>query len=143
MADTADKSWDGRMDLKTWEDAPETAVQPKKSKAVIENIISQIRFPNRKFRLIEKGDGYLLQLFYDEPDIDTGHIMTHFTRKWYISPYMTESEIVEAAFSACKRSMEHYTCEHFLYKGRRVYSPHFNVNGKIFLCDQKAFDARK
>lgn len=114
--------------------------------AEVKAIIDSIEFMDRRFRLLEKGDGYLLQLEYMEADVDdpkgdpTPKLQR--ARKWYLSPYSTETEIVETAFKAVKTSMMHVVKEHFTYKGRRVYSPHFNVNARIRLCDEGAFDGR-
>jgi hypothetical protein len=55
---------------------------------------------------------------------------------------MTETEIVETAFKACRVSTEHVVKEHFRYKGRRIYSPHFDVALRIQACDERRFDSR-
>jgi uncharacterized protein (DUF433 family) len=113
-----------------------------KTRAEIQEIVDKISFMDRTFRLLPKGDGYLLQLSYYEADVETGEMALQRARKWYISPWMTETEIVETAFAACRRSMDHILKEHFTYKGRRVYSPHFGINGRIELCDMAWFDRR-
>jgi len=116
----------------------------KKTRAEIEAIISQISFMDRTYRLLEKGDGYLLQLQYYEADIENpeGPPVLQRARKWYISPWMTETEIVETAFAAARRSMDHVLKEHFTYKGQRVYSPHFDINARLELAQQNRFDRR-
>lgn len=118
--------------------------QSKKSKEEIESIIGRIQFLDRTFRLMEKGDGYLVQMEYMEPDVDKpgSEPVKQSTRKWYISPFMTESEIVETCWAMVCRSQIHVASEHFQYKGRRVYSQHFDVEYRITGCDLKAFDVR-
>lgn len=115
---------------------------PRKTKAEILKIIDGIKFMDRTFRLMPKGDGYLLQLSYYEADIETGKKALQMARKWYISPWMTETEIVETAFAACRRSMDHVLKEHFTYQGERVYSPHFEVQARLKMCKDKKFDRR-
>lgn len=115
---------------------------PGKSKEDILKIISGVKFMDRTFRLMAKGDGYLLQLSYYEADIETGKRALQKARKWYISPWMTETEIVETAFAACRRSMDHVLKEHFTYQGERVYSPHFDVQARLKMCKDKKFDSR-
>ena len=115
---------------------------PRKTLAEIQAIIGAVKFMDCEFRLLEKGDGYLLQLSYREPDVETGEPAVQRARKWYISPWMTETEMVETAFKACRTSMEHVLKEHFLYKGRRVYSPHFTIEARVRACDEGSFDAR-
>lgn len=115
-----------------------------KTKEEIIEIIKKISFMDREFRLIEKGDGYLLQIRYYEEDIENpnGPQVLQSARKWYISPWMTETEIVETAFTACVRSMLHITKEYFTYKGERVYSPHFDINARLKISKDKLFDRR-
>lgn len=119
--------------------------QPKRTRAQIEHIISQVKFMDRKFRLLDKGDGYLLQMEYLEADVEKpgSEPVKQSTRKWYISPYMTESEIVETAWACVCRSQHHIASEHFTYYGRRVYSQHFDVHGRLELCNGERYDVRK
>jgi len=126
----------------------ENMAQIPKSKQEIQIIVDSISFMDRKFNLISKGkdeqgnEFFLLQIEYMEEDINTGKLELQKARKWYISPYATETEIVETAFAACRRSMEHVLKEHFLYQGHRVYSPHFDIKGRKALCIVKSFDER-
>ncbi len=113
-----------------------------KTRDEIQKIIDRIEFMDREFRLLDKGDGFLLQVTYVEADIDTGVPEEQRARKWYISPHMTETEIVETAFAACQRSMMHVVGEHFLYLGKRVYSPHFEIDARLELCIHERYDAR-
>lgn len=117
--------------------------QPKKTRQEIEVIINGLQFMDRTFRLLDKGDGYLLQMQYMETDVTmpgTPPVLQS-TRKWYISPYMTESEIVETAWACVCRSMMHVASEHFRYLGSQVYSQHFEVNQRVALCNS-GFDCR-
>ena len=119
--------------------------EPKKSKEFFESILSKIKFIDRTFLLMEKGDGFLLQMEYLEPDVDKpgSEPVRQSTRKYYVSPYMTESEFVETCWLMVQRSMLHVASEHFTYKGRRIYSQHFDVQYRIDGCDLKAFDVRR
>ena len=68
--------------------------QTKLTREEIEHVISKVQFMDRTFRLLDKGDGYLLQMEYMEADVEKpgSEPVKQSTRKWYISPYMTESE---------------------------------------------------
>lgn len=105
-------------------------------------IVENVSFKDRTFRVLQKGDGFLLQLEYFEADIETGKVERQRARKWYLSPYSTETEIVETAFKACRTSMEHVLKEHFLYEGQRVYSPHFNIRARVDLAEHRDYDGR-
>jgi hypothetical protein len=119
--------------------------QPKKTRQEILRIIDQIKFLDRSFRFLEKGDGFLIQMRYLEADVEhpeQGPVMQS-TSKWYISPFMTESEIVETCWACVQRSQLHIAGEHFLYKGRRIYSQHFDIDGRLHLCKHGYMDGRE
>lgn len=118
--------------------------QIARTRQEIQEIVDRVQFMDRSFRLLEKGDGFLLQMEYMEPDVNKpgSPPVLQRTRKWYISPFMTESEIVETAWACACRSQLHVAGEHFTYKGRRIYSQHFDVYARLDLCDDDAFDAR-
>lgn len=127
--------------------------QPKKTFAQIRAILDQIEFiptdekkHKRTFRFEqvskEDADHFFLQVTYKEKDINTGKMEKQGGRKWLISPFMTDTEIVETAFTACVRSMLHVTKEHFKYKGERVYSPHFDVEARFNMCRRKEYETR-
>jgi hypothetical protein len=120
-------------------------MQPKLSKEQIEGILGRIKFQDRTFRLLEKGDGFLLQMQYMEPDVNIpgSEPVLQSTRKWYISPYMSPTEIVETAWACVCRSQMHVASEHFTYKGHRVYSQHFDLAGRMSLCEEGWFDGRE
>ena len=116
--------------------------QSKKTCADITAIIDNIKFEDREFRLLEKGDGFLFQVWYMEPDVETGKMERQMARKWYISPYATETEIIETVYAACQRSILHSLAERFTYKGRRIYSPHFHIEDRLEMCDRERYDRR-
>lgn len=103
----------------------------RKSKKDVEAIIAQVEFRDRTFVVLDKGDGYLLQMRYRDADVITGEITDQHTRKWYVSPWATESEIVQTALKCVLTSQEHIGREFFLYKREKVYGPHLNVNDLI------------
>jgi hypothetical protein len=111
----------------------------------VEEIVSQVKFMDRTFRLLDKGDGWLLQMQYMEPDVDKpgSEPVLQSTRKWYVSPFMTPSEVVETAWACVIRSMCHVASEHFTFRGRKVYYQHLDVQARIDMCDLYDFDGRE
>lgn len=88
-----------------------------------------------------KQYGWHMQVCYDEADIETGKIETgkierQESRRWFLSAQMTESEIVDTAFAAVMRSYDHVVQEHFTYKGKRVFSPHFTIDVRMRMADE-------
>lgn len=112
----------------------------KKSLEDVVAIVKEVRFMDRTIHVERAGSGFLVQVQYFEEDVETGRIALQKARQWYLSPFASETEIVETCFKAVRTSMEHVVKEHFSYKKRRVYSPHFAIDGRISLCDGKWFD---
>lgn len=108
----------------------------------IEDIVSQIEIFDRKFEIkaihVPMGNintpivvGWYLQVTYFEPDVDTGKVELQKSRKWLIELDASETDVVHTAFSAVMRSYDHVVQEHFMYKGKRIYSPHFSVEDRL------------
>lgn len=118
--------------------------QPRLTKLDVQLIVNKVRFLDRTILLLDKGDGWLLQMEYMEPDVEhpENGPVRQATRKYYLSPYMTESEIVEACWLMVVRSQQHVASEHFTYEGRRVYSQHFDVRARVHMCDEGRYDKR-
>jgi hypothetical protein len=119
--------------------------QRRLTKADVDEIVSRVRFKDRRLRVLEKGDGFLVQLEYEEPDIEhpeRGPVLQR-SRKWYVSSWSTETEVVETCFAAVCRSQLHVAGEHFTYEGRRIYSPHLRVGARLQMCDERRFDQRQ
>lgn len=57
----------------------------------------------------------------------TGEDLKWWGRKWYISPHMTDSEIVQTIFLACKVAMEHELREQFKFDDQSVFDPHHHL----------------
>jgi hypothetical protein len=106
-------------------------------------IINQVKFQDYVFRVYGEFGRVILQASYIEPDIVTGQPERQKTRKWIVSKYATKSELVQTAFKCCLTSMEHRTRESFLYRGKRVFGPHFDVEVLWQMCEDKQFDYRK
>jgi hypothetical protein len=118
--------------------------QPKKTLDQVKAIVDKVQFMDRRFLVLVKDDGFLLQMEYYEPDVDKpgSAPVRQSTRKYYLSPFMTETEIVETCWLCVQRSQLHVASEHFTYVGRRVYSQHFSIEGRILLCDTNDYDGR-
>lgn len=96
--------------------------------------LANVEFQNYRFIVREGHGGLFLQAEYEEPDTYTGKLETQWTRKWLLSPNMTESEVVQTAFKLCLTSMEHRCREDFKYHGARVFGPHFSVRDLLTVC---------
>lgn len=97
-------------------------------------LMTWVRFQNYEFRVREGHGGVFLQAFYVDADVYTKAYTQQVTRKWLVSPEMTDSEIVSTAFKCALTSMEHRCREEFLYKEARIFGPHFDVEDLVRLC---------
>lgn len=82
----------------------------------VREIVSHVEY-EKDFRVDEMGTGFFVQIAYHEPDVRTGEMSPQRGRKWYVSPYATDSEVVQTCLSAALASAEHQVREHFGYRG--------------------------
>lgn len=77
----------------------------------------------------EVPDGrFYLQVTCWRKDAITGEMGRGYGGKAYLSPHMTNNEIVQCAFGLYKGYWEHEARETFTYRERRVFGPHINVD---------------
>jgi hypothetical protein len=84
---------------------------------------------------------WYFQVECDRPDIYTKEMGVGRGGKAYLSPHMTESELVRLAFGLFLRYDEHETREWFQYRGRSVFGPHISIDAMWDIADQ--FDFRE
>jgi hypothetical protein len=48
-------------------------------------------------------------------------------RKWFLSPYMTNTELVRTCYKAILAAVEHEVGEKFKYDGEAIFSPHTDI----------------
>jgi hypothetical protein len=113
------------------------------NKEEIEQILDNISYKDWTFAVIEKGEHLFLQAVWLEQDSYTKVYLSQASRKWYLSPFMTVSEIVQTVFLLVKTVEEHEMREGFKYKDQRIFNPHFSADALAELCRSKAFDYRK
>jgi hypothetical protein len=101
-------------------------------------VLQEVSFPGYEFAVAQSAHGFIYMFAsYDEADTITGIVERQYTRRWPLSPEMSKSEIVSTAFKCAITSMEHKTREWFLYRGRAVYQPHYNVDVLWDICEQR------
>ncbi len=101
----------------------------------IYDVLRQIEMPGYEFAVFVDGPRSYLQLrFWPTLSGDPFNPTPLCGRKWFLSPYMTKSEVVQTAFKAVITLIEHEAREAFLYKGRPVFGPHINVDSLWDAC---------
>jgi hypothetical protein len=107
-------------------------------------LLELVTYPEYVITATEDGRGEMyLQASYMEADIYTEKPALQQTRRWFISPHMTKSELVQTAFKCIMTSMEHRVREHFKYRDALVFGPHFNVDDLCKVAKKRKLDRRK
>lgn len=92
-------------------------------------LIAEISYPGLRYNLFLKMGLTFLQIENVEGQCNvTNEPMAWKGRKWYISPHMTRSEIVQTAFMATLAALEHEARENFKFKGVDVLNPHLDLD---------------
>lgn len=104
----------------------------------IERILEEeikFEFYNHKFtwRVMEKGDGFLIQLCCYMKDNVTGEMSDQRGGKHYISSHAIKDEVVNKAWHACQDFIIHEAREAFKYKNQPIYQPHWTVDELLHL----------
>ncbi len=94
--------------------------------------VAKITFPGVHFCVLDKRGMSFLQIQPMEGTCNkTEEPMSWRGRKWYLSPHMTCSEIVQTAFLALKTTLEHEMRENFKYEGVAVLGPHWDLDERV------------
>lgn len=106
-------------------------------------LLQVIVYKNWLFHVGEDGDRLFLQVTFPQKCSMTRQVEIQKSRKWFLSPHMTNSEFVQTCFKAVMTAEEHEARESFQYKGSAVYGPHFDVDSLAELCEAGRIDVRK
>lgn len=106
------------------------------------DILGSVKFRDWKFRVMEKGDGFLVQVVFTAPDCEDGCPKPQRGRKWYVSSHACRSEVVQTAYAAVQRAILHEVAEDFLFKGRRIFDPHLDVEALVDVADCRRQEVR-
>ena len=110
----------------------------------VQNVIKRIIYKDWAFHIGKDGIGlYYMQIRFVACDPQSKPHAEWAGRKWRLSTFMTDSEIVQTALKAVLAAEEHEAREAFLYRGRAIFGPHFNVDRLWELSgDPEAKDVR-
>lgn len=101
----------------------------------IMTILDNIRLPfNLKTTFMSSGPYYYLQV--GDPNATcnvTGKEAKWRGRRWLLSTYMTDGEIVQTVFLAVMTAIEHEAREMFLYRGHSIFDPHYDIDKLVEL----------
>lgn len=112
--------------------------------ARLQGVIGKLSYKDWTFHVGQDAIGlYYMQIRLAAADAQSGKPTEWSGRKWRLSTHMTNSEIVQTALKAVLAAEEHEAREGFLYGGRAIFGPHFDVDHLWELCsNQEAKDVR-
>lgn len=90
-------------------------------------VVNTCTFRDWKWRIQQKGDGFLLQATFNAPDDwEQGLPREQRGRKWYVSSHSCRQEIVGVCWAAIKAACLHEAAEGFRYRGRAIFNHHID-----------------
>lgn len=98
------------------------------TKESLEKFVSEFEFNDWNFNLKFKNDGPYLQITFmasDNMNPDS-ELSLQSCRKWMLSYYMTDDEVVGTAWKAVEAAVLHEAREQFKWKDEPIYRPHID-----------------
>lgn len=97
------------------------------------------------FRAGVMGEGLFLQMQFVAlgPTGTTDGATIQRGRKWYVSRFSTDGEVIQTALKAVLTALEHEARELFTYKGHAIFGPHFSIDALVRLADDAANQQRR
>lgn len=103
------------------------------------DLVGRIQYKDWRVVIGEKNGVRYLQLRWLAECNSGSGIQEQTSRKWMLSEHMTKSEVIQTALLAVLTAEEHEAREQFLFDGRAIFGPHFDVNALVGLG---AYDTR-
>lgn len=101
-------------------------------------VLSQCDFPGYAFSIYKDGIFFLLQGIYFERDAakpDNPIPVKQLTRIWAVPIDWTPDQLIQTVFKCVLTSKEHSVREHFKYRGKAIFGPHFKADDLVKLCE--------
>ena len=102
-----------------------------RTKARFEALLEEVTFRDWRVHLEDDATCFYLQWIFDAPDAMSGQLCEQRCRKWRLSFYSTDAEVVQTAWAAALMAVEHEAREDFLFRGARIYGPHASLDAMV------------
>jgi hypothetical protein len=102
----------------------------------------QVKYKDWSFCIGQKGDAMYLQIQFNAPDNFSGKIECQHCRKWQLSEWMTETELVQTAWAAVQRAELHEAAENFKFMGQDIFNTHLDARWLASLCQAGKYEHR-
>lgn len=92
---------------------------------LVESVVSRVSFRGWRFIVGELGDGFYVQAAFPAEDSDNPGVTTEQKgRKWYISRFALQDEIIKTCWVAVELALRHEALESFHLDGVAIFHPH-------------------
>jgi len=112
----------------------------------IKALVQDVKFNDWAFlvKTTEDKTPYLQIKFYAPGSFsDSNELELQSCRKWQLSYYMCDEEIISTAYKAMLAAVEHEAREQFLWRGEAIYRPHYDIYALHELSVRNAVDKRE
>ena len=109
----------------------------------ITELVKQLSFNKWRFHLGFNHDVPYLQVKFLAPCNVTGRLELQSCRKWMLSYYMCDEEIVSTGLKAVLAAVEHEAREQFKWRGQPIYRPHYSLDALYEISKHDKVDKRK
>ena len=92
----------------------------------LQTLIDQCSYKDWDIKLRFKNDVPYLQIKFMAPCNMTGEMQLQSCRKWMLSYFMCNEEVLETAYKAVRTAVDHEMREQFKWKGQPIFRPHIN-----------------
>lgn len=98
-------------------------------------LLDSVYHPEFTYEVLQEGTHYFLRVQGHGPDNmrPVSSPTYWYGRKWRLSPYMTDGEVVQTCLGATLAAVEHEHRERFRYKGVSVFDPHYDIDKLVEL----------
>jgi hypothetical protein len=83
------------------------------------------------------SDRIFIQVVYKAPCTKTGDEIEWKGRKWYLSNYMTDDEIIKTAYVAFEAAVKHEIMEGFKVDDKVLFNPHVNFEELLLISHKE------
>ena len=92
----------------------------------VKSILSEVSCNDYSWRITKINDYVSIQVEYPEKDIKSGVLELQVGRHWLIPETYGTGQILQTALKAILTSYEHRVREHFLWREKAIFQPHFD-----------------
>lgn len=82
-----------------------------------------------------------IQIIYDAPCVKDGKVKEWHGRKWYLSKYMTDDEVIKTAYVAFESCVKHEIMEGFKVDNIILFNPHINFETLLLVSNDEVMRA--